>query len=50
MFLTMLLFNVFHPSSIISNATLRTNNWANENSGGSDGYGKHIGLVSRENV
>jgi len=50
MFLAMLLFNVFHPSNIISKATLRTNNWASENSGGSGRYGKHFGLMNREDV
>jgi hypothetical protein len=44
MFLTMLLFNVSHPSKIISKATLKSNAWAGDINGSS------YGLSSRENV
>lgn len=49
MFLTMLLFNISHPSKIISKRTLASN-WASDNSGGSYGYVHSIGLASRAAV
>lgn len=47
MFLAMLLFNIFHPSKIISKNTLKSGGWTGDSS---YGYSNSVGLSSRENV
>lgn len=47
MFLAMLLFNIFHPSKIISKDSLKSGGWTGDSS---YGYSNSVGLSSRENV
>lgn len=46
MFLTMALFNVFHPSHIISRKSMNTS-WSEPEAGGSYGYGDGVGMAPR---
>ncbi|PVH79985.1 RTA1-domain-containing protein [Cadophora sp. DSE1049] len=46
MFLTMALFNVFHPSNIISKKSMNTS-WSEPEAGGSYGYGESVGMAPR---
>jgi hypothetical protein len=50
MFLAMLLFNISHPSKIISKASSKSGNWTGDNSSSSYGYDHPVNLSHRDHV